>query len=230
MSADNVMVSMATIPEARAGSNPSSALHALQLTPISHIEARNLILPNHYLHSLPGGTKLSLGIFLNAKLLGALTFGVGPYFGYRIVNDASPDDVVTLTRLWLSDELPSNSESKVLGIALRSLKRDTSLKFVLAYSDPSVRHLGTIYQATNWLYTGRSSATPLYDIGDGILHHSRSLAHSLGSHSIRYLTSQGINVKTVPQSAKHRYVYFLDPSWRSRLSVSILPYPKKEIA
>jgi hypothetical protein len=137
--------------------------------------------------------------------------------------------VVTLTRLWLSDELPANSESKVLGIALRSLKRDTSLKFVLAYSDPSAGHLGTIYQATNWLYTGLSSATPLYDIGDGILHHSRSLAHSLGSHSIRYLTSQGIDVKTVPQSAKHRYIYFLDPSWRSHLSVAILPHPKKEL-
>ena len=229
MSADNIMVSMATTQEAGAGSNPSSALHALQLIPLSHIEAKNILVRNHYLHSLPGGTKLSLGIFLHAKLLGALTFGVGPYLGYKIVNDASPDDVVTLTRLWLSDDLPPNSESKVLGIALRSLKRDTSLKFILAYSDPSVGHLGTIYQATNWLYTGLSTATPLYDIGDGILHHSRSLAHSLGSHSIRYLTSQGIDVKTVPQSAKHRYVYFLDQSWSSRLSVSILPYPKKEL-
>ena len=94
--------------------------------------------------------------------------------------DATPDDVVTLTRLWLSDQLPRNSESKVLGISLRSLKRDTSLKFVLAYSDPAVGHLGIIYQATNWLYTGLSTATPLYDIGDGILHHSRSSRSSVG--------------------------------------------------
>ena len=93
-------------PEERAGSNPSSALHAIQLLPISQAEAKSLLLQNHYLHSLPGGTKLSLGIFLNARLLGALTFGVGPYLGYKIVDEASPDDVVTLTRLWLSDELP----------------------------------------------------------------------------------------------------------------------------
>jgi hypothetical protein len=100
------------------------------------------------------------------------------------------------------------------------------LKFVLAYSDPAAGHLGTIYQATNWLYTGLSSATPLYDIGDGIMHHSRSLAHQLGSHSIRYLTYRGIVVKTVPQMAKHRYIYFLDDSWRTRLLVPVLPYPK----
>ena len=223
------MISKISLPWEGAGSNPATALHGLRLMPISHVEAKNLIVPNHYLHSLPGGTKLSLGIFLNARLLGALTLGVGPYLGYKIINGAYPDDVVTLTRLWLSDELPRNSESKVLVMALRSLKRDTSLKFVLAYSDPSAGHFGTIYQASNWLYTGLSSATPLYDIGDGILHHSRSLAHSLGSHSVRYLTSQGIDVKTVPQSAKHRYVYFLDPSWKSRLSVSILSYPKKEL-
>lgn len=211
-----------------AGSNPSTALHDLRLTPISRVDAKILIVRNHYSHSMPGGTKMSFGIILNGRLLGALTLGVGPYYGYKLVNDASPDDVVTLTRLWLADELPGNCESKVLGVALRSLKRDTSLKFVLAYSDPAVGHLGIIYQATNWLYTGLSFATPLYDIGDGTLHHSRSLAHQLGSHSIRYLTLQGINAKAVPQSAKHRYIYFLDDSWRSRLGVPVLPYPKKE--
>ena len=113
-------------------------------------------------------------------------------------------------------------------MVLHALKQNTNLKFVVTYADPSSSHIGTIYQATNWLYTGLSSATPLYDIGDGILHHSRSLAHGLGTHSIRYLTSQGIDVKTVPQSAKHRYIYFLDQAWRSRLTVPVLPYPKKE--
>ena len=212
-----------------AGSYPSTALHDLRLIPISRVAAKILIVRNHYSHSLPGGTKMSFGTILNSRLLGVMTFGVGPFYGYKLVDGATPDDVVTLTRLWLSDELPRNSESKVLGIALRSLKRDTSLKFVLAYSDPAFGHLGTIYQATNWLYTGLSTATPLYDIGDGTLHHSRSLAHQLGSHSIRYLTLQGINAKAIPQSAKHRYIYFLDESWRSRLGVAVLPYPKKEV-
>jgi len=203
-------------------------MKGLNIAPISQIDAKEILISNHYLHSFPGGTRLSFGVYLDTRLMGALTFGVGPYLGYKLVKDASPNDVVTLTRLWLSDDLPKNSESRVLGIVLRSLRKDTSLKFVLAYSDPAAGHVGMIYQATNWLYTGPSSATPLYDIGDGIMHHSRSLAHQLGSHSIRYLTSQGIKVKTVPQMAKHRYIYFLDDSWRTRLLVPVLPYPKKE--
>jgi hypothetical protein len=216
----------------RAGMGSSvltAVLRDLRLIPISRVDAKKIIVRNHYSHTLPGGTKMSFGVILNGRLLGAMTFGVGPFLGYKLVNEATPDDVVTLTRLWLADELPRNSESKVLGIALRSLKRETSLKFILAYSDPIFGHLGTIYQATNWLYTGLSSAVPLYDIGDGTLHHSRSLAHQLGSHSIRYLTLQGINARIVPQSAKHRYIYFLDKSWSSRLAVPVLSYPKKGV-
>jgi len=224
----NSIVVSSTTPNQRMAGGLDAIVMSLNIVPISQIDAKEILIPNHYLHSFPGGTRLSLGVYLDTRLLGALTFGVGPYLGYKLVKDASPDDVVTLTRLWLSDDLPKNSESHVIGIVLRSLRKETSLKFVLAYSDPSAGHVGTIYQATNWLYTGLSSATPLYDIGDGIMHHSRSLAHQLGSHSIRYLTSQGIAVKTVHQMAKHRYIYFLDDSWRTRVLVPVLPYPKKE--
>ena len=205
----------------------SCSVRDLNVRPIPQAAAKMLLVQNHYLHSFPGGTKLNFGIFYQSFLMGAMTLGVGPFLGYGLVDRATPEDCVTLTRLWLEDNLPRNSESHVIGILLQSLQKETSLKFVLAYSDPAAGHLGTIYQATNWLYTGLSSATPLYDIGDGILHHSRSLAHGLGTHSIRYLASQGISVTTVPQMAKHRYIYFLDQSWRSRLMVPVLSYPKK---
>ncbi len=36
------------------------------------------------------------------------------------------------------------------------------LKFLAAYADPTAGHLGTIYQATNWLYTRLSEASPLF--------------------------------------------------------------------
>jgi hypothetical protein len=69
----------------------------------------------------------------------------------------------------------------------------------------------------------------LYDLGDGIARHSRSVAHDFGSHSIKYLGKHGVEVKLVAQSAKHRYIKFLDASWRCRLTVPVLPYPKKEL-
>jgi hypothetical protein len=144
------------------------------------------------------------------------------------VGGATPDDCLTLSRLWLSDELPHNSESRFIGVVLRSLKKYSGLKFLVSYADPAQGHLGTIYQATSWVYTGLSQATPLYDIGDGRHYHSRSLSHSFGSHGLAHFQRHGIDVRLVPQQAKHRYVYFLDPTWRARLRAPELPYPKKE--
>ncbi|MBT4512505.1 MAG: DNA methyltransferase [Chloroflexi bacterium] len=172
---------------------------------------------------------LVFGVFLDQELLGALTFGAGPAQAYRLVDRARPDDCMTLTRLWLSDRLPGNSETRVIGVVLRNLKKYTSLKFLISYADPVHGHLGIIYQATGWIYTGLSSAMPLYDLGDGKVRHCRSLSHAYGTRSIKYLTDHGVTVKRISQTGKHRYIYFLDPSWRPRLTTPTLPYPKKGI-
>ncbi len=209
------------------GAIPTSTLHDLQVSPIPIRAAKTLLVPNHYLHSIPGGTQLAFGVFLDSRLMGALTIGCGPSQAHRLVDGASRDECAVLTRLWLDDELPANSESRVIGVVLRALRRSTSLAFLLSYADPTQGHVGTIYQATGWLYTGLSQATPLYDIGDGIARHSRSLSHAYGSHSIKHFARHGVEVKKVPQASKHRYVYFLDPSFRQRLNVPVFTYTKK---
>jgi hypothetical protein len=205
-----------------------AALLSLDVQIIPLLIAKQLIVKNHYLHSLPGGTQLTFGVFLDRRLMGAIALGVGPANAHCLVGGARPDDCLTLTRLWLDDDLPLFSESKSLGMIAKALRKNTELKFLLSYADPSQGHVGTIYQAANWLYTGLSDAMPLYDIGDGIKRHPRSLAHAFGSRSVSYLADNGVEVKLFPQSAKHRYIYFLDKSWQPRLKPPILPYPKKE--
>ncbi|MFC1968146.1 DNA methyltransferase [Chloroflexota bacterium] len=198
------------------------------MQPIPFVAARQIVIRHHYLHSLPGGTKLAFGIFVEDRLLGAITFGVGPYNVFSLVDGTYPDNCLTLTRFWLSEKLPPNSESRVISVCLRYLKKYTTLKFIMTYADPAQGHVGTIYQATDWLYTGLSEATPKFDIGDGIARHSRSLAHAFGSHSLKYLSEHGLKVKVLPQISKHRYIYFLDKNYRNRLKNPALPYPKKE--
>ena len=148
--------------------NRDSLVKSIMLQPIPFAVARNLVVGHHYLHSMPGGTWFTFGVFLESSLLGVMTLGAGPFLVHQLVDGGQPDDCVVLTRLWLSDELPRNSESRVLGIVLRALRRETQLKFVVAYSDPAAGHQGTIYQATNWIYTGLSTAMPSYDLGDGV--------------------------------------------------------------
>jgi len=229
MSAAGVAESTAPNLGAGPGSTPRAALQSIEVRPIPVVVAKKLLEREHYLHSLPGGTRLAFGAFLDQRLMGALTLGAGPSQAFRLVEGASADDCAVLSRLWLSDELPCNSESRVLGIVLRSLRRHTNLKFVVTYADPAEGHVGTVYQATGWCYIGLSSAMPLYDLGDGVARHSRSVAHAYGTHSVKHFSSRGVDLRLVPQSRKHCYVYVLDPAWRSRLRRS-LPYPKRRCA
>ena len=132
-----------------------------------------------------------------------------------------------LARLYLADDLPKNSESRVLGLVIRLLRRHTAVKFLVSYADPAAGHVGTVYQAAGWVYTGTAEAQPLMDLGDGIPRHTRSIASVLGTHSAAYFRRQGMDVHLVATIPKHRYIVFVDPSWRPRLRVPALPYPKK---
>ena len=230
VSAAGVAASTAPVHGAGAGSSPSAALQELRVGPIPVNIAKHIVRSHHYLHSLPGGTCLAFGVLAAGSLLGVVTLGVGSTNAHRLVDGAKREDCLALTRLWLSDQLPSNSESRVLGIVIRSLRRHTSLKFLVTYADPSQGHVGVIYQATGWLYTGLSQPTPLYDIGDGRASHSRSFSQAYGTRSARYFAGEGMKIKKVPVTAKHRYVLFLDLEWKSRLRVPVLAYPKKDTA
>ena len=226
MSAGSVAAARPESIRAGGGAIPTPALQSLAVRPISHKAAKGLLVRNHYLHTLPGGTRLAFGIFSSDRLMGAVTMGVGPFNAHRLVSGATHGDCICLTRLWLDDGLPKNSESRVLAVILRSLARDTSVKFVVTYADPSAGHLGTKYQAGRWFYTGISGPSGLYDLGDGVLHNSRTLGHAYGTRSSRYFSEHGVELKGLRQEAKHRYVYFLDKAWSDKLNVPVRPYPK----
>ena len=222
---------------ARAGSNPSAALQSptlfsaktLVVRPISPGIARDLCERHHYLASYPGGSLLNFGIFVLQALLGVAVIGAGPFNIHRLFKGAEPDQVVCLSRLWLSDRCGRNSESRVLGIICRSLRQwRPDLKALIAYSDPSAGHRGVIYKAAGFTYLGRSDGMPLYQLADGTIHHSRTLSHRFGTHSMAHLKAQGVEIHTVPQAPKHLYVALLDPTWKARLTRAILPYPTLE--
>ncbi len=221
-------------PAVQAGDAPANGSPALQLSPrdlvvriVPPAVAAEVFTRWHYLHSAPAGVKLTLGVFAGERLAGAVALNAGPINGWRLVKGAQREDCLCLARLWLADDLPRNSESRVLGLVIRLLRRHTAVKFLVSYADPAAGHVGTVYQAAGWDYTGVSEAQPLMAIGDGPPRHTRSIASTLGTHSAAFFRSQGMDVHLVATIPKHRYLRFVDPSWRSQLRVPVLPYPKK---
>ena len=73
---------------AGSGSTPRAALQSLWVSPVPVKIAKELIVRNHYLHSLPGGTHITFGVFLGGRLLGVVVLGVGSFNAKSLVEDA----------------------------------------------------------------------------------------------------------------------------------------------
>ena len=175
------------------------------------------------------GSLVNVGSFANHTLVGVAVIGVGPFNIHRLFLNANPEEVSCLSRLWLDDRCGRNSDSRVLGIICSSLRRwQSSIKAIVAYSDPTAGDDGTIYRAAGFAYLGTSEAMPLYRLPDGRVHHSRSLGHSFGTHSLAHFKAQGIEMRPVPQTPKFIYAALIDPAWGERLTRPVLPYSQGE--
>ena len=215
---------------------PSSVATAVQLRPGRSI-VRSLVvrevLPSeitammserHYLRSMPPAAVACFGVFANGELVGGVVLTTGARHGHRVLAGSNCQDVITLARLYLVDEMPKNAESRVLGVVARELRR-RNIRALLSYADPAVGHAGTIYKAAGWTYLGRGQSTRYLDFGDGSLRHPRSISTQYGTCSPRRLAQMGISAIAVPTEGKHRFCLILDASWAWRLS-----WPREKVA
>lgn len=73
-------------------------------------------------------------------------------------------DVYELNRLWIADSVTEHCiESKFIGWCRRELAKQYPNIILVSYADGSHNHVGTVYKASGWIYTGQSS--PFEDIG-----------------------------------------------------------------
>ena len=212
------------------GSTPRAALQFgpkdIHVAPIPARIAKQMCNRHHYLGSYPASSHFNLGAFARGMLLGVCVIGCGPAGLKHLFEGAEGAQVACLTRFWLDDRLGRNSESRTLSIIFRQLKKhQNTIKAIVAYSDPAAGHTGIVYRASGLLYLGESVSMPKYRLPDGSVHHSRTLSHWAGTHSLKWFRSHGINVELVPQTPKLTYVALLDPLWRDRLTRPVLPYP-----
>ena len=174
----------------------------------------------HYLGRPPGTTAKCYGLYRGGEVMGAIIYGnIFRKNAARICGVKWADSVLELSRLWVTDELPRNTESWFIARSLRLLRADRpDIAILLSYADSNVGHVGTIYQATNWLYTGASTEGQTVD-SDG------------NPISRRKLKRGATGYTRAHRCPKHRYVMFLGArhtrrELRHSLRWPVLPYPK----
>jgi hypothetical protein len=110
---------------------------------------KDWVAENHYLQSAPPGYAFVLEFYDGTKMIGSHIWGRPQAKTY----DA--DKVLQLYRVYFVDETAHCVESQGLSMARKYIRTWLpGIKLVLSYSDPSVGHQGTIYEADNWAPLG----------------------------------------------------------------------------
>ena len=177
---------------------------------IKSFETYDWLMNKHYAKRIPS-ISWSFGLF-NEYLQGVCTFGkpASPSLCDGICGKEYSDKVYELNRLVINDECPKNTASYFISKALKMLPNDLIL---VSYADTGMNHVGKVYQATNWIYTGATKERT--DIGS-----------EDGTHSRHYDKNLDYTANRKFRSSKHRYVYFTGKEYK--LNYPIKPYPKGE--
>lgn len=175
--------------------------------------ATPFIMKIHYAHRMPC-IMFAYGLFVDGDLVGVCTYGMPPNFQLcrGLAGVENKDRVIELNRLcFLPGWNGNNNASMLVGRSLKLLPKGL---FVVSYADTEQGHVGYVYQATNWLYTGLSAKMTKYLSESG--KHNR--------HVSEY-TKEGTRVEN---SRKHRYVYLTGNKKKqmSELNYPTMPYPK----
>jgi len=149
----------------------------LEVSPCPASEVRAFIEENHYSGSI-NGVKITqcFRVDYNSELVGAVLFGAMSTTAWKKF-DTNEKAVLELRRLVLLDKVGYNSESRVISICLKHIKRFMpEVKLIVSYADPQYGHDGTIYKAANFDYWGTSSKDKGYlDTETNKVYHSRAL-------------------------------------------------------
>jgi hypothetical protein len=195
---------------------------------ITYKMAMEIVIANHYLHR-KAPCSIAFGLFDKTTHLcyGVVTYGVSASSTLLkgICGEEQASNVYELTRLWVDDSVPKNGESFLIGNTIKQLDKE----IIVSYADSSQEHLGIVYQATNFIYTGLSSKFKDPKIKG--LEHQHHATYANGLTNQEVIAKFGDLVYWVDRPRKHRYVYFNATKKKKKellslLRYKVLPYPK----
>jgi hypothetical protein len=218
-----------------------SSAKEIRVAAISSTRARAFIREHHYSGKVTSNSQLHLGVFLGDRLLGAMQFGP-PLDRSRVLGLVSGTEwsgMLELNRLAFLDDLPRNSESRALGVVFRMLRKTRpDIEWVLSFADGTQCGDGAIYRASGFELTGIRENTEIIATPNGA-QHILSLK-TQGTKPIPWLDGRTFLDVTdgAVSSAKFlartgikplagfqlRYIRFLNPAARARLTVPVLPF------
>ena len=179
---------------------------AREVRPITYSETKPFILGVHYARRMPS-IQYAYGLFIDGELRGCVTYGqpASPSLCKGVAGEKNRHNVLELNRLVITDDTKNNASYLVS----HSLKMLPPHMFIISYADAEGwGHIGKVYQACSFLYTGMTK--------------SRTDKKSSAGHSRHY---KGGETGRQYRTAKHRYITFTGTRTDKRMMRRELVYP-----
>lgn len=196
----------------------------MTLGPVTARDVREFCRRYHY-SGLGGNAQWRWGLWHGVVLYGVISYNLPTISTCEAVFGAEHKHRVWhISKLAMADAAPPNSESRIIGLSLQAVRRENpDVWAVITYADPTVSHVGTIYQATNALYTGTGGHVHYWLDAAG----NRRAEHMDG----KTVTAADTGWTRHRGQPKHRYLYLLGSKTQRRqsralLRFPVLPYPK----
>jgi hypothetical protein len=188
--------------------------------PISSQDAARIVKSCHYSGKVVPNSQLHFGVFLNGKCGGAMQFGpsMRKDLIQGLVRDTGWNGFIELNRMAFADWLPRNSESRAISVALRLIRKAyPHIEWVISFADSTQCGDGTIYRASGFVLTAIKKNTELV-----INPRTGETMATMAAYHKGYASE----ISKWEKLSGHmlRYIYFLNPAARERLTVPILPF------
>jgi len=198
----------------------------LVVAPAEHRAAVYAVTRWHYSRRMPSGKLVRAGAWEDGEFIGVVMFGRGAAPALGRAFGCSATQVCELVRVALTTH--QSPTTQVVARAIAWLRRtNPGLRLIVSFADEGQGHLGTIYQAGNWTYTGAVDHQ-WYRV-NGRMVHPKTLhsTYGIGGQSIPWLREHvDPHAERVPMPPKHRYVMPLDRGMRRVVAGMAVPFPR----
>lgn len=195
------------------------------IRPIDRRLANQIQIQNHYLKT-KASCIYAFGLFDKSdEIVGVILYGnpTAPTT-LSICGEENRKEVIEITRLWIKDNTPKNTESYFIANTLKLVPK----LIIVAFADPDANHIGIVYQASNFYYTGKSERKGgVISIRNNNIHNKTLWKQYKTAKRIKEVFGEE-NVYYKPYATKYRYVFLKDKKYREKLKYNIIEYPRKE--
>jgi hypothetical protein len=189
----------------------------------THESAKYAVENWHYSKRMPSGKLVKIGVWENETFIGVVIFGLGATPNLSKTYNLTMTECCELTRIALRDHI--TPVSRIVAISIRLLKKQSpGIRLVVSFADSDQGHIGGIYQAGNWIYSGSPKLDSWIIHGKKI--HPRSVVMKFGTQAESEIKKIDPNARKT-WGFKHRYLMPLDEETKMRIQHLSKPYPKR---